>query len=432
MRIILYYSQPDWHHKAFVHLPGAFKDLQYRRPDDEPNWPLYREYVHGQVRELVTSYGPIDGIWFDGSHKSVEAWGGRELYAMIKEHQPHAVVNDRGRYGDYFTPERSLPEDLTGYLFEACESLTTRYWGWSPDSGLHNVPHLLDSLVRMAGSDGNYLLNISPKPDGTLPEDQVARLRAMGDWLRTNGEAIYGTVGQKLADDDDNLRFTRSGNRVYVIMRHWPTTNQLNLPAIGSTPTMATLLAGGDELTMDATEELQLCGLPMEPPDANPQVVRLEFDDEPELEPRVVVPPEPRTIRVNERGATTLTAADAASRGLGVKGAHLRLRDGVITGWQAPEQTAVWSVNAVHAGRYDVRIHFRCAPLYAGSTFTLQAGDERIEGVVEGHEPETEFYRQEVGAIELPVGETRLVLAPVEMPYGYIFADVEAIELQPA
>ena len=104
MRIVLYYSQPDWHHPNYVHLPGAFKDLWYARADDAPDWRRYQAYLRGQVLELVTQYGPIDGLWFDGSHKSEQAWQGKQLYALIKQHQPGAVVNDRARYGDFFTP----------------------------------------------------------------------------------------------------------------------------------------------------------------------------------------------------------------------------------------------------------------------------------------------------------------------------------------
>jgi len=111
MRIVIYYSQPDWHNPNYLHHKGAFKDLPNPPETDRSDWPAYQKYYMGQVEELCTKYGQIDGIWFDGSHKTVEEWKGREVYALIKKHQPHAVVNDRARFGDFFTPERSLPED---------------------------------------------------------------------------------------------------------------------------------------------------------------------------------------------------------------------------------------------------------------------------------------------------------------------------------
>jgi len=132
MRIVVYYSQPDWRHRSYVHRPGAFKDLQTIPPDQEPDWPTYQAYMEGQVRELVTNYGRIDGIWFDGFHCSEKQWRGRRLYRLIKQHQPCAVVNDRARYGDFFTPERSLPDDLSDSLFEACESVQADGWGYKP------------------------------------------------------------------------------------------------------------------------------------------------------------------------------------------------------------------------------------------------------------------------------------------------------------
>lgn len=165
--LILYYSQPDWHHPNFVHNSGAFKDLDAPPESDEPDWEKYLEFYIGQVEELMKQYEPA-GIWFDGSHKTEEEWRGREVYELIKRYDPNAIVNDRGRYGDMFTPERSLPEDLTGYLFEACQSISKQAWGYREDSDNFTVPELVGSLQKMAGAGGNYLLNVGPRPDLSL------------------------------------------------------------------------------------------------------------------------------------------------------------------------------------------------------------------------------------------------------------------------
>ncbi len=149
LRIIYYYSQPDWHHPSYVHHKGAFKDLDNPPETDCPDWSAYQWYLRGQVEELCTKYGKIDGIWFDGSHKTVEEWQGQELYQMIKKHQPQAVVNDRARYGDFFTPERSLPDNLRGYMFEACQSVSPEAWGYQGDTALYSVPYLLKSMIKM-------------------------------------------------------------------------------------------------------------------------------------------------------------------------------------------------------------------------------------------------------------------------------------------
>ncbi|GAG40523.1 unnamed protein product, partial [marine sediment metagenome] len=150
MRIVLYYSPPDWHHPNFVNLKGAFKDLDNPPATDRPDWPKYLAYFHGQIEELCTKYGRIDGIWFDGSHKSEKMWQGRKVYRTIKKHQPGAVINDRCRCGDFFTPERSLPENLDGYLFEACQSVSATGWGYNRKSPQFSVPNLVENLVRLA------------------------------------------------------------------------------------------------------------------------------------------------------------------------------------------------------------------------------------------------------------------------------------------
>ncbi|HQI76742.1 MAG TPA: alpha-L-fucosidase, partial [Candidatus Latescibacteria bacterium] len=139
----------------FVHNRGAFKDLPHPPPTDKPDWEKYVRYFHGQVRELCTKYGRIDGIWFDGSHKTVEEWRGKELYDMIKELQPNAVVNDRARWGDFFTPERSLPDDLTGYMFEACESISPTAWGYQDDMPAHGAASCAEP--RPYGGGGRQL-----------------------------------------------------------------------------------------------------------------------------------------------------------------------------------------------------------------------------------------------------------------------------------
>jgi alpha-L-fucosidase len=444
VRIILYYSQPDWHHPNYVHLPGAFKDLWYTRPDDEPDWPKYQAYLHGQVRELVTKYGPVDGIWFDGSHKSQGAWRGKELYDLIKRHQPHAVVNDRARYGDFLTPERSLPEDLTGYLFEACESVTCISWGWRPGTPLHNSPHLIDSLVRMAGAGGNYLLNVSPRPDGSIPQAQVERMAAIGDWLQVHGDGICGTEACQLEGLEDNLRSTRREEEVHVFLRRWPTSDHLLVPGIRSLPVSAHLCAGGSRLQGRLVDGgLELSRLPTAPPDANPQAIRLRFAAQPDLELSRPEAPAPRAIPLHPHEPTLLRATDAVPEGFGVKGARLQVEDEAITRWTAEEQRAVWVVRSEASRDYRVRIWLRCAELYAGSTFSIRAVDQQPTGTVEGHDapdqdevprspPGGVFYWQDVGTIRLPAGETRLELAPTYMPYGYVFAEVKGLELGPA
>lgn len=434
MPIILYYSQPDWHHPNYLHRKGAFKDLQNPPPDQDPDWPLFQDYIEGQVKELVTNYGKIDGIWFDGSHKSRAEWRGEKLYRMIKSHQPHAVVNDRARFGDFFTPERSLPDDLTDYLFESCQSIQEIHWGFVENTPLYSTPYLLDSLVRMACAGGNYLLNVGPKPDGTIPTEQAKRMREIGRWLEKNGESIYRTKGLKLSSDSNEFLATRKGDKVFIHLMSWPPTDCLKVPGIGTRPEEAHLLGESIRLEVNSSPEgLEISGLPSLPPSIGPWVVSLNFQKEPSISEKKDKP-EMEKVHVLEPGPPIrLPARDARLLGRGVKGKTLRLRETeaeqCITFWRALEQRAVWSLNARERMHCQVRVELSCPTTYSGSRFMIKCGENRLEGVVRGTESFDDFEFQEIGELLIPEGESRLTMRPLNMPYGYLFADVRGIEL---
>jgi hypothetical protein len=147
-------------------------------------------------------------------------------------------------------------------------------------------------------------------------------------------------------------------------------------------------------------------------------------------------------IRVEPGRPTLLRASDATFEGFAVKGSRLVVRDGVITGWMTEDQRANWVIDCSASGRYKVRMQLRCGTLYAGSTFALGAGERVLQGTVQGRDargperrngspPGGVLYWQDVGALDLRAGRTKLSLAATYMPYGYVFADVRALELHP-
>jgi len=437
MHIILYYSQPDWHHPNYVHKLGAFKDLQRPPPTDRPDWPKFQQYLENQVLELVTRYGRIDGIWFDGSHKSERDWRGRHLYQLIKRRQPWAVVNDRARYGDFFTPERSLPDDLTGFLFEACESVATESWGYQKDTPLFSVPHLIESLVRIAAAGGNYLLNVGPKPDGTIPEDQALRMEAIGAWLKRNGEAVYSTRECKIDTGSPHVVATRADRAIYLHLLRWPLQSRLLIPGIRSRPALAQLMGGEEPLKARVTEGgLELCDLPASPPEQSVTVIELRFGSPPRLHFVKASRAPLRTIALRPDAPNRLTAADAQLHGYGVKGSRLKLRapegggSPCITGWNDLGQSASWKVNSPAKRRYRVSVRLSCPAPYAGSQFAIIAAGQRLGGEVKTTPSFDDFLLQKVEALSLPRGEYSLALRASYMPYGYIFANVQSIELR--
>jgi len=439
MRIVLYYSQPDWHHPNYVNRKGAFKDLQHPPAGDRPDWPAYQRYLESQVLELVTQYGHIDGIWFDGSHKSEREWRGRRLYRLIKRHQPHAVVNDRARYGDFFTPERSLPEDLTGFLFEACESVSAESWGYRKDTSLFSVPHLVESLARMSAAGGNYLLNVGPKPDGTIPREQALRMQGVGAWLARNGEAIYGTRECRIATGSPHILATRAGRSLHLLLLRWPTEDRLLIPGIRSEPAAAQLI-GGEPLAARATREgLELLGLPAGPVEASVNVIRLRFGSAPRLRVQRPARATRKTVALRAGALNRLRAADAQLHGYGVKGHRLHLRTPeagatapCISGWGALEQFATWSVHSPAKRRYRVSVRLACPDPYAGSRYAVESAGGRVEGEVKATRSFDDFRLQSLGTLALPRGASKVTLKALHLPYGYIFADVQAVELRPA
>ncbi len=410
MRIILYYSQPDWNHPNYVNNRGAFKDLPCPPEDDRPDWPAYVSYYMGQVEELCTKYGKIDGIWFDGSHKTVEEWKGREIYALIKKHQPHAVVNERARYGDFFTPERSLPDDLTGYMFEACESVSPVAWGYRADSSSYSVPHLVKSLVKMTVAGGNYLLNVGPAPDGTIPEKQAEVMRGIGMWMKVNGDAVYGTDPLMLERPKVKIRrnkyvrvegcdtkdgkgkegimvlkpetavvdfaalkglcgYTIKKQNIYFHCFEWPESDRLIIPGILTAAKSVRLLGGGepadkagpgaairntgsnkcDDLSIKFRQDeagIELLDLPCMPPDALVKVFEISFDQRPEVREREKVEKPVDTTTVKTDEITVLKAEAAPFEGYGVKGTKLSL--------SAAAQQAGTQISASQAGLSQV------------------------------------------------------------------------------
>jgi alpha-L-fucosidase len=204
LRVGLYFSLIDWHHPDYPawrdehrpYMPG-----RWPRPTDE-QWERYIEFMFGQVRELLTNYGAIDLIWFDGQwERTPEQWRARELAAMIRELQPDIVINDRlpaGQAGlpggDYDTPEQFVPPHAPARAWEVCLTMNES-WGYNPDDpDYKSARTLVHTICEIAGKGGRLLLNIGPRGDGTLPPEQAERLREVGAWMRRNGEAVLGTA----------------------------------------------------------------------------------------------------------------------------------------------------------------------------------------------------------------------------------------------
>ncbi len=206
IRFCTYYSIIDWYQKDY--LPRGAGD---KRPVEGADYERYYAYMKNQLKELISKYAPLSVMWFDGEwERTWTVARGREIYAMLRQLQPDIIINNRlskGRPMSGFAPAQSTvgdfatPEQTVG-LFDPkretyWESNMTicHQWAWKPNDTFKSLKQCIHLLVRNAGMDGNFMLNISPMPSGEIEPRQIHRLKEIGQWMIKYGQSIYGTRG---------------------------------------------------------------------------------------------------------------------------------------------------------------------------------------------------------------------------------------------
>lgn len=243
-----YYSPPDWRHPDY-------RNEHHAR---------YLDYFHKQVAELCSNYGELAVLWFDGLEEnfmdaaevaryrdqerfaSAQIWGSEALFAEIRRLQPNILINNRcGMRADFDTPEQMIGAYQTARAWESCITMGDQ-WAWKPDDNIKSVEQCLQTLIRVAGGDGNLLFNVGPMPDGRIEPRQVERLRAMGAWLRHYGESIYGTRGGPFKPGPWGVS-THNDQSIYLHILDWP-TEPLTLPPLAQTINGSQALTGGQAI----------------------------------------------------------------------------------------------------------------------------------------------------------------------------------------
>ena len=248
--LCLYYSVVDWHHPAYPNR-GRSHELPAPEPGDQPDWPRYLDFLKAQVRELCTQYGPIHGFWWD---MNVTGVVDPSVNAMIRELQPNAVINNRGfDEGDFGTPERDMHDtDVRVFerLTEACQSIGRESWGYRADEDYYSMAHLLRSIDKTLARGGNYLLNVGPQADGTLPAEAIDRLRRIGGWYSQVREAFDHTAPCSTLTSNTDVLLTGQGDTLYVHLYKEPTVSRVLLKPLTQKPVRATLLNTGQPLSV--------------------------------------------------------------------------------------------------------------------------------------------------------------------------------------
>jgi alpha-L-fucosidase len=273
IKLFFYYSQLDWHNPDYY--PRGATSWDNGRPN-HGDWNAYLDdYMDGQLRELLTNYGPIGGIWFDGMWDKPDAdWHLAKTYALIHQLQPAALIipnhHQTPKPGeDVQTFERDLPgQNTAGFNtttisqlpLEECNTLNDS-WGFNIGDDHYKSPEEAEEmLVRAAGDNANLLLNIGPMPNGEVQEEFVTRLHAIGQWMATYGDSIYGTRSGPIAPADWGVT-TQKGDKVYVHVLHW-NGRLLALPPISSMIHSAQLLTDGSSVAFSQTKDGVVLTLP--------------------------------------------------------------------------------------------------------------------------------------------------------------------------
>jgi len=272
LKIGFYHSLMDWHHPDGAR---CAVDARARR--------RFLAFTQGCVRELLTNYGKIDILWHDVSWplKSPQLWESRKMNAMARRLQPHLIINNRSQLPeDFGTPEEQVnpepPEHGRGW--EACMTYNGS-WGYMPSAiDWRSNREVLGLLAICAARNGNLLLNVGPRPDGTLPREAVDRLTAIGRWTSRHGEALYGDVTRTDAPGVATewmptgtgmaWSLKDGGRTAYYWCRHWPGNGQLVLGGIRTKIKRVTNLTLRCRVRFtQQRERLMLTGLPAACPD---------------------------------------------------------------------------------------------------------------------------------------------------------------------
>ena len=287
IKLFFYHSQLDWHNLDYFPL-GNTGHASGRPAGGDFN--RYLDYMDSQLRELLTNYGEVGGIWFDGMWDKPDAnWRLNKTYSLIHSLQPAALVGSNHHLKpfegeDFQMFEKDLPggrnsgfndkSEIGNLPLETCDTINGA-WGYNKtDKRFKSSKQLIQYLVRAAGNNANFLLNIGPMPTGRIQPEFTERLHAMGDWLRSNGESIYGTRGGPIRPRPWGVT-TEKGGRIYVHVLDW----QDELLALPKIPAVrrATLLASGKPVELRESAGGTLLRFPSSERDPIDTIVVLEL-----------------------------------------------------------------------------------------------------------------------------------------------------------
>ena len=292
IKLCFYHSIMDWHHPDWGKR-RAWNDVAAGTPDMN----RYTDYMKAQLKELLTGYGPIGIVWFDGEWES--PWTherGVDLYNFCRSLQPNTIINnrvgkgrsgmqgmDKGRgVGDYGTPEQEIP--ATGFGpgvdWESCMTMNG-HWGYNKnDQNWKSTQTLVRNMIDCASKGGNYLLNIGPTSEGLFPSASIERLAGIGKWMKINHEAIYGTTASPfsaLTWGRCTKKTNPKGGTLYLHVFDWPKDGKLVVPGLRNKVTRVRMMETHKKIAATAENGDVVLTLPAQAPDPIASVIELNF-----------------------------------------------------------------------------------------------------------------------------------------------------------
>lgn len=420
IKLGFYYSQAqDWHHKGGAAAGGHWDPAQDGSMDD-----YLRDIAIPQVKEILTNYGPIAILWWD-TPVDMTRERAAPLFELTKL-QPGLITNNRlggGFEGDSETPEQYIPP--TGYPdgrdFETCMTMNDT-WGYkSWDQGWKSPEVLIRNLIDIASKGGNYLLNVGPTSEGQIPQPSIDRLETVGEWMKTNGEAIYATTPSPFAKLTWG-RCTRKSDKLYLSVFDWPKDAKLRVPLVSTVKKGYLLADPHTPLQVTAGPEGTLVAVPQTAPDPIASVVVLEIEGEPQTIAATLFQEEDGTIR--------LSAGDAEIVG---EGAKLEARGGEpnIGFWTNVNDLVQWQVRVAKPGAFEVEVTYACASGAEKSEFVVAVGDEAVLGRTEVTNGWDDYRTASLGRIRIAeAGDVAAMVRGLRMP-GYAMMNLRSVVLKP-